>query len=97
MVRKLRIKGTDIYVKFLDASDKGISCQYLNGKHKGCYDIIAGDCLVEENSDDDLFRNNLKTVIGITNSYYDINIETLKEINKLLAETIKEVKEIQSK
>ena len=50
MVRKLRIKGTDIYVKFLDASSDGISCQYLNGKHKGAYNIIAGDCLVEENS-----------------------------------------------
>ena len=50
MVRKLRIKGTDIYVKFLDASDRGISCEYLNGEHKGAYNIIAGDCLVEENA-----------------------------------------------
>lgn len=46
--RRLRIKGTGIYVKFLDASDRGISCQYLNGTHKGGYNIIAGDCLVEE-------------------------------------------------
>ena len=50
MERKLRIKGTDIYVRFLDASRDGISCQYLNGEHKGNYGIIAGDCLVEENN-----------------------------------------------
>ena len=49
MVRKLRIKGSDIYVKFLDASSEGISCQYLNGERKGAYSIIAGDCLIEEN------------------------------------------------
>lgn len=47
--RKLRIKGTDIYVKFLDASSEGISCQYINGDRKGAYSVIAGDCLVEEN------------------------------------------------
>ena len=47
--RKLRIKGTDIYVRFIDASEKGISCQYLNGENKGAYNIIAGDCLIEEN------------------------------------------------
>ena len=47
--RKLRIKGTDIYVKFLDASSEGISCQYINGDRKGMYSVIAGDCLVEEN------------------------------------------------
>ena len=92
MVRTLRIKGTDTYVKFLGASNEGISCQYLNGEHKGCYDIIAGDCLVEENQDDQLFRSTLKTANDMTNSYYNINIDTLKEINKLMAETIKEVK-----
>lgn len=47
--RKLRIKGTNIYVKALDASSEGISCQYINGDRKGAYSIIAGDCLVEEN------------------------------------------------
>ena len=49
MVRTLRIKGTDIYVKFLDASKDGISCEYINGKNAGAHTVIAGDCLVEEN------------------------------------------------
>ena len=47
--RKLRIKGTDISVKFLDASSEGISCHYINGDRTGMYSVIAGDCLVEEN------------------------------------------------
>lgn len=51
MKRKVRIKGTDIYVQCLEASSHGMKCIYLNGECKGGYDIIAGDCLVEEYED----------------------------------------------
>ena len=48
MKRKVRIKGTDIYVQCLEASSQGMTCKYLNGRFKGACDVIAGDCLVEE-------------------------------------------------
>lgn len=51
MKRKVRIKGTDIYVQCLEASSQGMTCKYLNGNFKGACDIIAGDCLVEEYED----------------------------------------------
>lgn len=51
MKRKVRIKGTDIYVQCLEASSHGMTCKYLNGKCKGACVIIAGDCLVEEYED----------------------------------------------
>ena len=51
MKRKVRIKGTDIYVQCLGASSQGMTCKYLNGNFKGACVIIAGDCLVEEYED----------------------------------------------
>lgn len=51
MKRKVRIKGTDMYVKCIEPSSKGMKCQYINGSFKGAYTIIAGDCLVEEYED----------------------------------------------
>ena len=54
MVRRLRLKGTDIYVqaieyRFHSNGTGGMYCKYLNGDRKGGYQIISGDCLVEEN------------------------------------------------
>jgi hypothetical protein len=51
MKRKVRIKGTDIYVQCMGASSEGIMCKYLNGDSKGAYNVIPGDCLVEEYED----------------------------------------------
>ena len=51
MKRKVRIKGTDIYVKCIGASSGGMICKYLNGDLKGAGDVIPDDCLVEEYED----------------------------------------------
>lgn len=53
MKHRLRLKGTDIYVEAIEYRNNshgmgGIYCQYLNGNRKGAYQIISGDCLVEE-------------------------------------------------
>lgn len=53
MARKVRIKGTDIYVKCheigtTDYGNKGINCTYLNGDWKGASEVIPGSCLIEE-------------------------------------------------
>ena len=50
MVRRLRLKGTDIYVEAIcyDSAWGGIKCKYLNGEYKGSYETIKGDCLIEE-------------------------------------------------
>ena len=55
-MRKVRIKGTDIYVKCIDVGVsptgyKGLECEYLNGPHKGSKTVMPGDCLVEENDE----------------------------------------------
>jgi hypothetical protein len=55
MVRRLRLKGTNIYVQAIEYRNDflhdmgGMYCKYLNGDRKGAYQIISGDCLVEEN------------------------------------------------
>lgn len=52
MERRLRLKGTDIFVKAIEYRNSfidGMYCQYLNGDRKGTYQVISGDCLVEEN------------------------------------------------
>jgi hypothetical protein len=51
---RVRIKGTNIYVKCIDVEVspigyKGILCEYLAGKRKGSRTVIPGECLVEEN------------------------------------------------
>ena len=51
MKRKVRIKGTDIYVQCIGASSTGMMCKYLNGDLKGSGGVIPGDCLVEEYED----------------------------------------------
>ena len=51
MVRRLRLKGTDIYVECIGASSQGMMCKYLNGDLKGAGGVIPGDCLVEEYED----------------------------------------------
>lgn len=53
MARRLRLKGTDIYVEAIEYRNDfhgigGMYCKYLNGDRKGAYQIISGDCLVEE-------------------------------------------------
>jgi len=54
---KARIKGTDIIVEcmgigtMLNDRGKGIECHYLTGEHKGAYETIPGDCLVEMDGD----------------------------------------------
>ena len=53
MKHRLRLKGTDIYVKAIEYRNNfhgigGMYCKYLNGDRKGAYQIISGDCLVEE-------------------------------------------------
>ena len=50
MRRTLRLKGTDIKLEAIcyDSEFGGIQCMYLNGEHKGAYETIKGDCLVEE-------------------------------------------------
>lgn len=53
MARKVRIKGTDIYVKChgigkTPYGKKGINCTYLNGEDKGASEVIPGSCLIEE-------------------------------------------------
>ena len=52
-MRTVRIKGTDIYVKCMGIGEtpngqKGIECQYLDGRFKNATEVIPGDCLVEE-------------------------------------------------
>ena len=49
MIRKLRLKGTDIYLEAIcyDSAWGGIKCKYLNGEYKGSYETIKGDCLIE--------------------------------------------------
>jgi len=54
MARKVRIKGTDIYVRCHGVDSdfhghKGIKCTYLNGDYKGASEVIPGSCLIEEN------------------------------------------------
>jgi hypothetical protein len=54
-MRKVRIKGTDIYVECLGIGSSptghiGIECKYLNGEYKNATEVIPGDCLVEENN-----------------------------------------------
>ena len=54
MARKVRIKGTDIYVRCHGVGSdfhghKGIKCTYLNGDCKGASEVIPGSCLIEEN------------------------------------------------
>ena len=53
MARKVRIKGTDIYVKCHGIGtsphgNKGINCTYLNGEDEGASEVISGSCLIEE-------------------------------------------------
>jgi len=55
MIHRLRLKGTDIYVQAIEYRNNfhgmgGMYCKYLNGDRKGAYQIISGDCLVEENN-----------------------------------------------
>ena len=50
-MRKVRIKGTDIYLKCYDVCltyPTGLNCEYLNGPRKGKEITISGDCVVEE-------------------------------------------------
>ena len=54
-MRKVRIKGTDIYVECIGIGSSptghiGIECKYLNGEYKNATEVIPGDCLVEENN-----------------------------------------------
>ena len=54
MKHRLRLKGTNIYVQAIEYQQHsngmgGMYCKYLNGDSKGAYQIISGDCLVEEN------------------------------------------------
>lgn len=54
-MRKLRIKGTDIYLKCYDVCltyPTGLNCEYLNGPRKGKEITISGDCVVEEYVED---------------------------------------------
>ena len=50
MRRILRLKGTHIKLKAIcyDSAFGGIKCKYLNGEHKGAYETVKGDCVVEE-------------------------------------------------
>ena len=53
MARKVRIKGTDTYVRCHGIGTspygiKGIECTYLNGDCKGSSEVIPGSCLIEE-------------------------------------------------
>ena len=54
-MRKVRIKGTDIYLKCYDVCltyPTGLNCEYLNGPRKGKEITISGDCVVEEYVED---------------------------------------------
>jgi hypothetical protein len=53
MARRLRLKGTDIYLKAIEYQNNfhgvsGMLCEYLNGVNKGKWQLIDGSCLIEE-------------------------------------------------